>query len=86
MKTSVALNSETSRDLEFGDYSIAQILPILLLLAAWGLAAFAAGAPSLAWSVGSVLLTVYVVSEGTGRYRVVIQPPIEGDRSLSRKQ
>ena len=26
MKTSVALNNETSRDLEFGDYSIAQVL------------------------------------------------------------
>lgn len=26
MKTSVALNSETSRDLDFGDYSIAQVL------------------------------------------------------------
>lgn len=49
-------------------------------------AEFATGAPSLAWKMGSALLPVYVVREGRFRYRVVIDEPIEVDRSLERKE
>jgi len=50
-----------------------------------GWAGFAIGSPSLAWRAGSVLLPVYTAREGTGRYKVVIDEPIEVDRSLKRK-
>jgi hypothetical protein len=49
-----------------------------------GRAHFATGAPSLAWKAGSALLPVYTVREGTGRYRIVIDEPIEVDRDLDR--
>ncbi len=47
---------------------------------------FATGAPSLAWRHDSVLLTVYAVRVGPSRHRVVIENPIEADRSLDRKK
>jgi len=47
---------------------------------------FATGAPSLAWRQGSALLTVYATREGPFRYRVVVEPPIDADRSLDRKR
>lgn len=49
-------------------------------------AEFAVGSPSLAWKAGSVLLPVYSVREGTGRYRIVIDEPIGADRQLDRKE
>ena len=48
--------------------------------------AFATGAPGLAWKMESSLLTCYVVREGTLRYRLVIEPPVEPDRSLGRDE
>ena len=46
---------------------------------------FAVGAPSLAWSEGSALLTVSVHREGPFRYRVQIGEEIPVDRSVPRK-
>src|SRR3989442_10766865 len=46
---------------------------------------FAVGAPWLAYRMGSVLVTCYVVREGSFRYRLVIEP-VEVDRSLSRQE
>ncbi len=48
-------------------------------------AAFAVGAPSLAWKTGAALLPAFAVREGAGSYRVVIEEPIEVDTSLGRK-
>ncbi len=42
-----------------------------------GHAEFAIGAPSLAARVGSTLLPVFVIREGTAQYRIVIDRPIE---------
>lgn len=47
---------------------------------------FATGAPGLAYKMGSPLLTYYAVREGTFRYRVVIEGPIEADRGVARQQ
>ncbi|MCJ7629737.1 MAG: hypothetical protein MUO50_15285 [Longimicrobiales bacterium] len=51
-----------------------------------GQAEFAIGSPSLAWKAKSVLLPVFSVREGTGRYRVVIDAPISTDRDMERKE
>jgi len=47
--------------------------------------AFASGAPSLAQRTGAELLTAYAIRLGTFRYRVVIEPPIQVDWQLARK-
>ena len=47
---------------------------------------FATGAPSLAWYSNAVLLTSYTVRVEPFRYRVVIEKPIEIDRSVGRRQ
>jgi lauroyl/myristoyl acyltransferase len=47
---------------------------------------FATGAPSLAWSEESALLTVSAHREGAYRYRIVIGEEIPVNRSISRKQ
>ena len=46
---------------------------------------FATGAPSLAWKQGSPLLPVYVVREAHFRYRVVIERPLDPDRSRDKR-
>ena len=47
---------------------------------------FALGAPGLSWSLRSPLLPIHVVRDGPFRYRAVVHPPIEADRSLDKKQ
>jgi lauroyl/myristoyl acyltransferase len=51
-----------------------------------GQAKFAIGSPSLAWKAKSALLPVYAVRQATGDYRIVIEEPIEVDRTLDRKE
>jgi lauroyl/myristoyl acyltransferase len=46
---------------------------------------FALGAPSLAWTEGAALFTVYALRIGSFRYRVVVEPEIPVDQSLPRK-
>jgi len=45
---------------------------------------FSTTAPVLAWKLGSELVTFYAVREARLQYRIVIEPPIEADRSLDR--
>jgi lauroyl/myristoyl acyltransferase len=45
---------------------------------------FATGAPSVAWKLGSSLLTYYVMREDVFRYRMVIEP-LTPDRGLGRQ-
>lgn len=47
---------------------------------------FATGAPSLAWSEGASLLMVHCFRTAPLRYRVVIDEPLDVDRSIGRKQ
>ena len=47
-------------------------------------AGFAAGAPFLAWKMGSVLLPTYCVRQGPSRYRFVVDEPIVLDPGLER--
>ncbi len=51
-----------------------------------GKAKYATGAASLAWKTGATLLTVYAVAESRSGYRVVVDEPVEVDRSLVRKE
>lgn len=51
-----------------------------------GTAPYALGAPSLAWKTGATLLTTHAVSESACDYRVLIDKPIEVDRTLPRKE
>ena len=43
------------------------------------------GAPGLAHRTGAALIPVYTLREGSWRYRAVFGPPIEVDRSISRR-
>ena len=45
----------------------------------------AAGAPSLVWKSGAVLLTAYALRLGPYHYRVVIDEPVAVDRRLAKK-
>ncbi len=47
---------------------------------------FATGSPSLAWKLGSVLLTAYVIREKLNQYRVVIEDPIQIEYGLNKKK
>ncbi len=49
-------------------------------------AEFATGAPSLAWRTGAVLLTSYTIRLNAFHYRVIIEDPIDLERSLGRRQ
>ncbi|MQA00010.1 MAG: hypothetical protein GEU80_11890 [Dehalococcoidia bacterium] len=44
------------------------------------------GAPSLAWKTGATLLTAAALRDGPMRYRLVIDAPVEVDRSMPRKE
>ncbi len=62
----------------FGDYPARQTVATRVFGTE---ASFARGAPSLAWKVGSALLPTVSVREGSGRYRVLIDPPIDVART-----
>ncbi len=47
---------------------------------------FATGSPSLAWKLGSVLLTTYVIREELNQYRVVIEDPIQIEHGLNKQE
>jgi lauroyl/myristoyl acyltransferase len=83
MKTLLELLAENSVVSIVGDYTGRQNVTTSFLD---GECQFAVGAPSLAWKSDATLLTAYAVAESCCSYRVVIDPPIQVDRGLDRKE
>jgi hypothetical protein len=67
----------------FGDPTGRQAVEVPFLT---GHRKFATGAPSIAWTENCALFSAYVIRTGKFKYRVVVDEPIQVDRSLPRKE